>query len=263
MDLHLTQSIGDPYHGRTQKARVLSEDWFEREGYCLSCLHRPVTRLSNNTPVADFCCPACSEPYQLKARAVPFGNIVTDGAYSVFHTAVANGKAPNLLLLHYDRARYEVLDLTSIHRKLLSPLSIIRRKPLPVTARRAGWVGCKLDLRSLPSGALIPVVRRGHAIDPHEVQTQWARFADLEDPTGNVGWLRDTLTCIQKLGRTEFRLTDIYSFERDLSRLHPGNRNIRPKIRQQLQVLCRKGLIERIAVGVYKTLPVQTESSQR
>ncbi len=261
MDLHLTASLGDTYHGPTQIARILSEDWFAREGYCLSCLHRPVTRLEDNTAVADFSCPECSEPYQLKARTVPFGNVVADGAYRTFHTAVANGEAPNLLLLHYDRARSEVLDLVSIHRKLLSPLSIIKRKPLAVTARRAGWVGCNLDLRSLPAAALIPVVRRGRAIDEHEVQAQWTKFADLEDPSGDVGWLRDTLTCIQKLGRREFRLIDLYAFERDLSRLHPRNQTIQPKIRQQLQVLCRKGLIERIEAGVYRTLPAQPESS--
>ena len=32
-------------------------------------------------------------------------------------------------------------------------------------------------------------------------------------------------------------LGDMYAFEQRLSALHPDNRNIRPKIRQQLQVL--------------------------
>lgn len=253
MDLHLTTSLGGAYHGPTQIARALSEDWFAREGYCLSCLHRPVTRLADNTAVADFTCSECLEPYQLKARAMPFSNVVADGAYRTFYEAVANGEAPNLLLLHYDRVRSEVVDLFSIHRKLLSPLSIIKRKPLAGTARRAGWVGCNLDLRSLPPAAIIPMVRQGFPVDEREVQAQWGRFANLEDPKGDLGWLRDTLTCIQKLGKTEFRLNDLYSFEGDLTKLHPRNRNIHPKIRQQLQILCRRGVIERLQPGLYKT----------
>ncbi len=253
MDLRLTPSLAQAYHGPTQVARVLSEDWFAREGYCVSCLHRPVTRLADNSIVADFRCSECSEPYQLKARAVPFGNIVADGAYRTFYSAVANGAAPNLLLLHYDRTRSEVVDLTSIHRKVLSPLSILKRKPLATTARRAGWVGCNLDLRSIPAGALIPMVRGGYPLDEGEVRAQWNRFSDLDDPARDVGWLRDTLTCIQRLDRSEFHLDDIYAFERDLFKLHPRNLHIRPKIRQQLQVLCSKGLVERVRPGLYRT----------
>lgn len=253
MNLQLTSSLAVDYHGATQIARVLSEDWFAREGYCLSCLHRPMSRLVDNTAVADFRCPSCAEPYQLKARSVPFGSIVADGAYHTFHDAVAGGSAPNLLLLHYDRARSEVLDLFTVHRKLLSPLAIIQRKPLSPSARRHGWVGCNLDLGSLPSGALIPMVQGGRALEERSVHAQWTRFADLEDPVGDAGWLRDTLTCIQKLGRAEFRLTDLYAFDWDLAALHPNNRHIRPKIRQQLQLLCAKGLLVRVRPGVYHT----------
>lgn len=42
---------------------------------------------------------------------------------------------------------------------------------------------------------------------------------------------------MERIGRAEFTIDDVYGFERHLSRLYPENRNVRPKIRQQLQVL--------------------------
>ncbi len=181
---------------------------------------------------------------------------MADGAYKTFFSAVSSGAAPNLLLLRYDRVRQEVLELLGIRRQLLSPLSVIRRKPLSPTARRAGWVGCNIDLRSLPPGALIPVVTSGRPLDENLVQDRWQRYSSLLDQEREPGWLRDTLTCIQRLGKEEFCLTDLYAFETSLTRLHPRNHNVRPKIRQQLQALCRQGLLERLSPGLYRTIPV-------
>ena len=45
------------------------------------------------------------------------------------------------------------------------------------------------------------------------------------------------MRCVERIGRPEFTLDDVYAFEPHLSRLYPDNRNVRPKIRQQLQVL--------------------------
>ena len=45
----------------------------------------------------------------------------------------------------------------------------------------------------------------------------------------------------------EFSNEDIYAFERELEALHPGNRHIRDKIRQQLQVLRDRGFLLHVA----------------
>ena len=39
-------------------------------------------------------------------------------------------------------------------------------------------------------------------------------------------------------------LADVYAHEAALAALYPGNRNVRPKIRQQLQVLRDRGWLE-------------------
>jgi type II restriction enzyme len=52
----------------------------------------------------------------------------------------------------------------------------------------------------------------------------------------------------------EFALADIYAFETRLSALHSGNRNVRPKIRQQLQVLRNLGMLAFQGRGRYRLL---------
>jgi type II restriction enzyme len=213
--------------------------------------------MANNTRVVDFRCVDCGEPYQLKSRKSPIRSVVADGAYRTFQTAVEQGNAPNLLLLHYSHPDLTVKDFFGIHRKLLSPLSIVKRKPLSETARRAGWVGCNIDLHSIPPGARIPIVIDHVAVPARIVQVQWQRYSSLieEERVGEQGWLRDILACIQKTDTKDFHLDDIYAFENDLGQLHPVNRNIRPKIRQQLQILVRQGIIERVEAGVYRKKP--------
>ncbi|MCC7268444.1 MAG: hypothetical protein IT546_14060, partial [Caulobacteraceae bacterium] len=47
-------------------------------------------------------------------------------------------------------------------------------------------------------------------------------------------------------------LADVYAFEDRLARLYPGNRNVRPKIRQQLQVLRDQGYLDFVGRGLYR-----------
>ena len=53
--------------------------------------------------------------------------------------------------------------------------------------------------------------------------------------------------------RGVFTNSDIYAFERELSELHPDNRHIRDKIRQQLQVLRDTGFLTQPERGVWHT----------
>jgi type II restriction enzyme len=49
---------------------------------------------------------------------------------------------------------------------------------------------------------------------------------------------------VRGLNKTESTLQDVYAFAAHLEKLHPANRHVRDKIRQQLQVLRDLGLIE-------------------
>ena len=57
---------------------------------------------------------------------------------------------------------------------------------------------------------------------------------------------------IEKLGKKEFILDDLYRFESYLAALHPKNRHICPKIRQQLQYLRDMGYLSFLSRGKYR-----------
>jgi hypothetical protein len=49
-----------------------------------------------------------------------------------------------------------------------------------------------------------------------------------------------------------FTTADVYAFTRELESLHPDNRHVRDKIRQQLHVLRDLGLLLHIERGVWR-----------
>lgn len=65
-------------------------------------------------------------------------------------------------------------------------------------------------------------------------------------------WTRDVLELVGRFGDKEFTLNEAYAFESELFALHSTNKNIRPKIRQQLQTLCKAGLLKRVRRGAYQ-----------
>lgn len=58
-----------------------------------------------------------------------------------------------------------------------------------------------------------------------------------------VGWLKKIYNIIPDF---EFTTQQIYRYEPELAKLYPNNKNIRPKIRQQLQVLRDMGVIKHL-----------------
>jgi hypothetical protein len=54
------------------------------------------------------------------------------------------------------------------------------------------------------------------------------------------------------LNEKEFALQDVYAFAAQLQELHPGNRHVPDKIRQQLQVLRNLGFVEFLGHGRYR-----------
>lgn len=68
------------------------------------------------------------------------------------------------------------------------------------------------------------------------------------------GWKLEVFNCLDSIERKSFLLNDAYAFEDVLSQKYPHNRNIKDKIRQQLQYLRDLGLIEFKGRGVYRKL---------
>ncbi len=84
------------------------------------------------------------------------------------------------------------------------------------------------------------------------VLDQWRSTLFLRDAGLNArGWL-EVMRCVEAIGRAEFTLADVYAFEPRLAALYPGNSNVRPKIRQQLQVLRDRGWLAFNGRGTYR-----------
>lgn len=95
---------------------------------------------------------------------------------------------------------------------------------------------------------------KNRQVEPKEkVLSEWKRtlFLREEKEISAKGWLLDIMRSIEKLGRREFTLNDVYAFENELSGLHPDNRHIKDKIRQQLQILRDRGYLQFTGKGNY------------
>jgi len=133
--------------------------------------------------------------------------------------------------------------------------AIQKRKPLGPNARRAGWTGSNILMDRLPQFSRLYIIRNGREIDHNEVRNHWNRFRFLgEMRLDTRGWLNDVLECVRTLEKDEFSLADMYTFEDFLMKLHPKNQHVKPKIRQQLQILRDNGIIMFISRGKYRLL---------
>jgi type II restriction enzyme len=167
--------------------------------------------------------------------------------------AIRANRTPNLFILHYDRKKWSVSNVILVPNFAFSMSAIEKRKALGPDARRAGWVGCNILLGRIPADAKIPIVTEGLAVSSSEVRKQSARLRPLEALTSeNRGWTLDVLNTVRGLGKNEFGLSDVYTLESSLGQLHPNNRHVRDKIRQQLQVLRDLGLLVFLGRGNYR-----------
>ncbi len=255
MDLALPTEGLEKYHSRSQMARVATEAWAGKNLFCVNCQSSRVAASPVGSRAYDYLCPSCDDSFQLKSQSKPFGERVLDSAYSAMIAAIASDRAPHFVLLHYSRELWSVVDLVFIPRFAIPKSAIEKRKPLSSTARRAGWVGCNIVLTHIPTDARLSIVRDGVIERPSAVRRRFERLRPLAELRPEErGWTLDVLTAVQELERTEFSLEDIYAKERELAGLHPANRHVRDKIRQQLQVLRDKGLMEFLGRGKYRLL---------
>ena len=253
MDLRLPITGLAGYKSASQRARVCTEPWAEANLYCPACDSRRISTLPTGTRAADFVCPSCASRFQLKSKSSKMGNCVVDGAYSAMRDAIKADRTPNLFLLHYQLPQFTVRNLLLIPHFAFSLSFLEKRKPLSANARRAGWVGCNFLLDRIPQDAKIPVVESGKVIPANDVRSAYRKVRPLEKLTiEKRGWTLDVLNVVRSLGKREFRLSDVYAHSDELAELHPQNRHINPKIRQQLQILRDMRLLEFLGAGSYR-----------
>ena len=251
MNLQCRPELATNYKSGAQIARVLTEEWAARELYCPACDSNRLSRSRANTPAIDFECPGCTQLFQLKSLKNWNPTKVVDAGYDAMIRAIRADRVPNLLVLQYSSV-WIVRNLMLIPKVFFSESAIEKRKPLAVGARRAGWIGCNILLSQIAPDGKIAMICDGSPVSEQKVRNEFSRIRKLaEVPPSVRGWTLDVLRAIRRLGKSHFSLGDVYDFESELQIAHPLNRNVRPKIRQQLQVLRDLGLIEFATRGTY------------
>ncbi len=246
--------VAEKYKSPAQIARLISERWFLQWGYCLACDNDELKQTAPNTKAADFVCPACEQKYELKTFKSGFPRIIPDGAYRTFMECILTGSVPSLVLLGRSPA-WEVQSLTAIHQLFITPEVVVSRRPLAISARRAGWVGCNIRLDRIPEDGKIEVVEHSQVSSRESIRKKFRALNCLKKiKVGARGWTILTLGAIRRLGRQDFSLREIYAQEDSFRECYPNNLNIRPKLRQQLQVLRDLGYVEFLGGGEYRLL---------
>jgi len=158
---------------------------------------------------------------------------------------------PHFFFLHYSQRDLEVLNYLVIPNYFFVNNTIERRKPLGLNARRAGWVGCSILLQSIPSAGRIFLVRDRKPERKEKVRAIWDKTCFLGSQKRDArGWTIEVMRIVDKLA-SSFNLREVYAFEPVLKKKFPSNNFIKDKIRQQLQVLRDKSLIEFNGNGSY------------
>jgi len=251
MNLQCRIDVATNYKAGPQIARVLSEDWCMRELYCPACDSDRLTASKPNNPAIDFECMKCEQPFQLKSLKHWNVSKVVDAAYEVMVRAIRADRTPNLLLLQYSN-KWMVQNLLLVPRMFFTESVIEKRKPLGPSARRAGWIGCNILVGKIPPDGKIPMISAGVPVRKELVREEFSRVKPLAQlPPSLRGWTLDVLRAVRQLGKHEFSLRELYNFEAQLKALHPRNQNVRPKIRQQLQILRDLDMLRFLGEGRY------------
>lgn len=110
-------------------------------------------------------------------------------------------------------------------------------------------------MNRIPVQGRIVIVSDGKITPSNDVIARFSKLSFLEKTnTKNRGWTLDIINCVNRLGKKDFLLEEIYGYESELSALHPDNNNIKAKIRQQMQILRDKGFVEFVGEGRYSIL---------
>lgn len=253
MDTSFNVTLSKRYISKSQIARVLTESWTNEYMYCPICGYPHICKFPNNQAVADFYCPNCYNEFEQKSKNGAFGTKIADGAYSTFIERISSNNNPDFLIMNYSLSDMKVNNMFFIPKYFFVPEVVEMRKPLGENAKRAGWVGCNILLNKIPQQGRIPIICNGIPIDKESVIERVRKTQRINtDDISARGWLFDVLNCVNMIDSAFFSLESVYRFEDELAGKHPNNHNIRAKIRQQLQQLRDRGIVNFLGNGHYQ-----------
>lgn len=177
----------------------------------------------------------------------------TDGAYDTMIERINAINNPNFFFLQCGKTDLRVKNLVMVPKHFFVPDIIEKRKPLAETARRAGWIGCNIVLKNIPDEGRIYIVKNEIEQPVNNVIANVEKMDFIKQYTLKArGWILDVLNCVNMIDGFEFTLNQMYQFEQILAQKYPNNHHIKDKIRQQLQILRDRGIVEFMGNGRYR-----------
>ncbi|HVA19792.1 MAG TPA: DpnI domain-containing protein [Solirubrobacteraceae bacterium] len=173
ISLLLNPSVAQMYQSRSQVGRVVIQTWAELNLYCLSCDADQLLPEPENTQVVDMACARCGRQYQIKSKQGLFEGRITGAAYGPVLRAVQEGRMPDYVLVEHSRRRATVVGVRAYPGALLTPERVLERKPLAGTAKRAGWIGCTIDVEGVPYVEIVGP----QAAEPRDARERWSKLA--------------------------------------------------------------------------------------
>ena len=254
LNLAMDKAVAKGYTSPSQITKRITEKWMLDFGYCPSC-QASLKQSKENSQVLDFTCLNCNNEFELKSKKGKIGRKVTDGAYASMIYRIAEDNSPHFFFLGYDLS-FTIKNLIVVPNYFFQNTVIEKRKPLPLTAKRAGWIGCNILLDQIPEIGKISLIVDSRIIEPNKVQKIWQKttFLGQQSKIESRGWTLDVMKCVELLDLKSFTLQQMYQFESYLSERHPNNQHVKDKIRQQLQLMRDKGLIEFQGRGFYSLI---------
>jgi len=241
------------YKSAAQQARVVTQAWARDNLFCAGCSSVNLTPTREGSEANDFVCPRCTLRYELKSKSAPIGKKIRDAGFNAMIRTIREDHTPNLVVMHYEKPQWMVRNLVLVPHFAFPESAIEKCAPLSETHPRHGHILCNIVLEQIPNAAKIPIVFNGAISSPSKVREHFKQVSSLKELSAKErGWTLDVLRVVQSLGKKQFTNDDVYVFEKHLQQLHPDNRHVKDKIRQQLQVLRDAKLLIHVGNGTWR-----------
>lgn len=81
---------------------------------------------------------------------------------------------------------------------------------MAITARRAGWIGCNIDISKVADAGKVFLIKNANTINKEIVKETFNKTLFLRTKNKDAkGWILDTMNCIDLIKKETFTLEDI------------------------------------------------------
>lgn len=169
MSLRIDPELARQYKSAGHFGRVVIETWAEMNLYCVNCSADGLLRLPHNTPLADLECQVCELRYQLKSTKGRFASVILGAAHRPLLDAIRADMVPAYVLVEYDLRFASLVYVRAVPGQFITEDRVKARRRLSEKARRAGWLGCTVDIAGLPDVRIV----EPSAISKQDVRSTW------------------------------------------------------------------------------------------